>query len=259
MADATNAGSALSVTDSGWDWDNNSVEVRSGGAAKGQLSPADFIEGGTTLILSGPRLSRDLAGSDLIPIGMLSSVSVSQQKNVQQIFEIGSKLAHIVPGRTMGQMQLGRVFFDGDSLMKALYSGTGNTVDADGKITEGSGVVNGAAAPASTTDGVTTAGKGVASASQVNSGKFAANLASSYFDLPHGLCFMFKDQSGEDVSTIYFEDCMINSHQFSIDSMANIIQEGCSIMFRRIVPIDVESSVSGGTTGPMGVTVGTSE
>lgn len=241
MATKPTGNANLTSTSESWDWDNKNVEVRGNSNGKTSLSPSDFIEGGTTLILSGPRLHTALAkeGVELIPIGMLSSVSVSQQKNVQQIFEIGSKLAHIVPGRTMGQMQLGRVFFDGDSLMKALYAGSGITVDDTTGVATNSAVAD-------------ELGKTVAeSVSTVNSGKFAANLASSYFDQPHGLCFMFKDQAGNDISAIYFEDCMINSHQFSIDSMANIIQEGASIMFRRIVPIEVEASdaTGMGTTG----------
>jgi len=219
-----------------WDWDNKSVAVQNNTAAADKgLSPADFIEGGTTLILSGPRLVSQLTGgaASLVPIGMLDNVSVSQQKNIQQIFEIGSKLAHIVPGRTMGQMQLGRVFFDGDSLLKAMYAGSGYKFDAATKT-----------ASSEFDTGVTSNQNFENSVAEVNSGKFAANLASSYFDLPHGLCFMFKDQSGGEVATIYFEDCMINSHQFSINAQANIIQEGASLMFRRIVPVEVSAVTS---------------
>ena len=218
-----------------WEWDEKNIAVKTPDSTTGvstnkELKPSDFIEGGTTLILSGPARADTLSSewAKLIPIGMLDNVSVSQQKNVQQIFEIGSKLAHIVPGRTMGQLQLGRVFFDGDSLMKALYSGSESPVTvaeeaAKGATTDASGTVT------------------AASVSKTTSGRFAANLASSYFDQPHGLCFMFKSQNGKEVSTIYFEDCMINSHQFSINAQANIIQEGASIMFRRIVPLDVDS------------------
>jgi len=213
-----------------WKWDTQNIGVlgsseEAAGTTPSELKPGDFIEGGTTLILSGPARVEDLAGltAQLIPIGMLDNVSVSQQKNVQQIFEIGSKLAHIVPGRTMGQLQLGRVFFDGDSLMKAMYAGSNNFSITEQKLATG---------------------MTAAETSKSTSGRFAANLASSYFDQPHGLCFMFKDQSGGEVATIYFEDCMINSHQFSINAQANIIQEGASVMFRRIVPIEVTGEPS---------------
>jgi len=218
---------------SGWDWDTNHVNTTAT-ATGGTFKPEDFVEAGTVLILAGPSklAENDVAikTTQLIPIGLVDQFSVSQQKNIQQIFEIGSKLNYVVPGRTVGQIQIARAFFDGASLMKALTAQRGGTENPSAANAAGGGLY-------SITDNFTKA-----DVAQVGSGNFYANLASSFFDISHGICLMFRDQKKDNVAMLYFEDCLISAHNFGISAQQNIIQEACSITYSRIVPVAVAAT-----------------
>ena len=77
----------------------------------------DIVESGTVLIAAGPsdldKASEDPDGFRVVPIGLIETVQISMNKPLSRIFEIGSKLSYIIPGRTVSGISLSRVFFDG--------------------------------------------------------------------------------------------------------------------------------------------------
>ena len=56
------------------------------------------------------------------PIGLVQSYSWNEQKQVDMIFELGSEIPFLVPGRTTGQLSLQRMLIYGRDLLNVLYS-----------------------------------------------------------------------------------------------------------------------------------------
>lgn len=222
---------------SNWDWEDKHVmqsfrnpdqEV----GAEQDISVHDIIESGTVLIAAGPG-SLDAASSatySIVPIGLIETAQISLNKPLSRIFEIGSKLSYIIPGRTVGGISLSRVFFDGPSILKAMYFGEveADYSDQSHKYAK------------MRSDPV---GKSVEEAQMyrkfqnIGSGDMAMNLASTFFDSPMGLCFFFKDQSSHLVSQTYFEGCRISTYNLGISAGMNVLTEAINIEFVRIRPI----------------------
>ena len=218
-----------------WDWEtqhvNQAYDDRSG-TAPAEVSVYDIIESGTVLICAGPASltaalppsggGGETQGIRLVPIGLVETATVAMSKPLSRIFEIGSKLSYIIPGRTIGQIALARVLFDGPSLLKVLYQGE---VQSDSQKDGGNKY-------AKFSDG-----KILNNASPIGSGNIAINLASTFFDQPVGLGFFFKDRQDDMVSQIYFEGCRISTHNIGIAANMNVLTESVSMEFIQCVPI----------------------
>lgn len=219
-----------------WDWEtqhvNQAYDEETSGGASPEVSVYDIIESGTVLICAGPASltaavksfpgAGDESGIRLVPIGLVETATVAMSKPLSRIFEIGSKLSYIIPGRTIGQIALARVLFDGPSLLKVLYQGE---VNRDSQNTDG------------TKQASFFSGAEVSRAAAIGSGNVAINLASTFFDQPVGLGFFFKDRSDEMVSQIYFEGCRISTHNLGIAANMNVLTESVSMEFVQCVPI----------------------
>jgi len=179
--------------------------------------------------------SKDPDGFRLVPIGLIETAQISMNKPLSRIFEIGSKLSYIIPGRTVGGISLSRVFFDGPSLLKALYFGE---VKADyaTKSNKFAKFVSNPYYPK--TDGEPDYQR----FANISSGNLAMNLASSFFDQPVGLAFFFKDQQSELVGQTYFEGCRVSTYNIGISSNMNVLTEGVNMEFVRCRPINTAIS-----------------
>lgn len=227
-----------------WDWDQHVSQsyVDNGTKKTGNdtmSSISDVVEAGSTLILAGPaslsNANKGVAsptkantGIRLVPIGLIENASINISKPVNRIFEIGSKISYIIPGRTVGGINLSRVFFDGASLLKILYAGEIESESAD--LTQKNAVF------ASDTTGKALLDNGT-KFENISSGNVGMNLASSFFDHPFGMGFVFKDQDQQDIGFIYFEGCVVTSYGMSINAGANVLIEGVNIEFTKIVPV----------------------
>jgi len=109
---------------SSWDAYQNYVQ---GGLKDGQMATGQFV-----LIASGPPHISNFgtagaqalgeAGDVVYPIGLAQNVALSHNRAFSRIFEIGSERSYFIPGRTIGQLTLARVFYHGPSLLRVLYS-----------------------------------------------------------------------------------------------------------------------------------------
>lgn len=160
----------------------------------------------------------------LRPIGMIQNYNLGQNKNIQQVFEIGSDIETNLPGRTFKTFSFGRIFLRGKNLLSIIATG-----DQD----------------------VTAESFEDANLAKELSGEIMLNLASSYFDSAHGLAMLFYDPSVRDdaesadeeiVSGVVFEGCMVNAHQMSSSAGDVLVMESVSMMVSKIVPIPVGSS-----------------
>jgi hypothetical protein len=216
-------------TYSGWSFidklvDPDAVNRGAKGALPGNL--LNFISSESTLVAAGPATLGGASGGTLqnvVPIGVIQSFNISQNKNIAQLFEIGSKETILLPGRTFIQSSISRLLLDGPSLMKALYynySDTDNTdVDPPVSITGYSETVDGVSA--------TTAGNG----------NFYINLASSLFSVPFGMALLLHDVNDEVYAGCYLENCSIASHSISFSAGQTVVAENCSIRVSKIKPV----------------------
>jgi len=199
-----------------WDFANSNVQPIT--------DMGDFLSSESVVVFSGPATYSD--NTNLIPVGLVQNVQVSQNKQMQQLFEIGSRQPFFVPGRTIVQVGISRVLFDGPSLMRALY-----TKGDDTAVTFNGSEIASDAAQAE----LPTAPYGNTPATD---GNFFINLASKFFNAPTGLGFMLHDMENDAYGGFYLENCYFQTHSFSLAGQQTVLLENVGIRAGRIVPLE---------------------
>ncbi len=230
-----------------WDWANKHVSqayyTPEGGIdANDGIAINDIVESGTVLVAAGPAdlekandtvtanaSENSFNGIRIVPIGLVETATIAMNKPLSRIFEIGSQLSYIIPGRTVGGISLSRVFFDGPSLLKIIYAGEVEADFATLKNKYAKFISN------KFVDGANT--NQYQKFANIGSGNMAANLASSFFDQPIGLAFYFKDQQNDTVSQLYFEGCRVSTWNLGISANMNVLTEAINMEFIRCRPI----------------------
>lgn len=255
-----------------------------------QLRSGRYVNAETTLVVAGPPRVADISvglsnfvqslsttqiatgnaagtGTDptaaganaLYPIGLLEQVSINQVQSVQKIFEIGSRRSYQAGGRVQVVGSIGRIQFNGTSLLRALYAYYPSVIAmANGKAL-------GAASNTSASSGAQviqdTVLKSIAITEQpgifpeifFEPGSFAApdpedptgapaafliNLMSELFSHPFGLGFLLRDNKNNNYGAIYLEDCFITAHSWQIGSASTLITETASFQADAAVPME---------------------
>ena len=205
----------------------------------------DFLSSESVVLLSGPPKldvgTTPYPPTDLIPIGLVQNTQVTQAKQIQQLFEIGSRLPFFVPGRTTVQVGMARVLFDGPSLMQALYVYAGGNDLYIPAIAEGTSATSNPGEPYNTagTDpvliGTTTGGFDTS-----NNAEFFINLASEFFNKPLGLGCVLFDMQQQAYGGFYLEECYIQSHRFSASAQQTVLMEDVGIRCTALRPISID-------------------
>lgn len=218
---------------------------------QGSFNNGQFASAETTLVAAGPpRLSQASAGAGttgtVYPIGLLENIGVQQSKQIQRIFEIGSGRSYFVPGRVIGSVSLGRVFYYGPSLLRVIYAYYKNDTDNVNIGNEDRSLIDvGGPNERRNPNESLIDLNAISSASTHNVRQapgddyFFINLASDMFNQPTGLAVYFKDSNENLIGAMYLEDCMVQGHQMTISSGSVLIMEGASMQFDRVVPIRV--------------------
>ena len=234
------------VTQANWDFDREIQDHLDSGnfaSSKSTLicaAPA-FIPGGDTdengQITGSPDLS-----SSVHPIGLTQDFSLSQQRGINEVPEIGSNTLYYVMGTTSRQFTLSRVMFHGPSLLRALYSMNGTVTFSD--ISDGKGYEE---LPASSELSL-----------------LYVNLASRFFEKPTGLLIRMStpgetnkitagavsNPSFGNIGGIYLEECYVRMHSMNTNANNSIIAENVSMTAKRVMPIKGKE----GGTGSAGTT-----
>lgn len=246
---------AATTSFNNWDFHNHHVQT--------ELLGGEFISAETTLIAAGPPRLTDITGGgsldtvdegDMVfPIGVLENVGLSQSKQLQRIFEIGSSRSYFVPGRTIGSVTLGRVLYHGPSLMKVLYAHYKQSAgDSAGQFNhKGKGKtvnVGGVNIP----DPNATMLELPALQKELHRVKYTPgfddlwlNLASDIFNQPTGIAMYFRNALDMTVGAIYLEECYIQGHQLSVSSGSVLLMEGVSLQFDQVRPIRMNLAGAG--------------
>lgn len=228
-----------------------------------ELEPQDFINAATVLIAAGPpRIVSpgELQGASearaartsavyLFPIGIVENMTIVSNRQLQILFEIGSKRQFYIPGRVVPQISLARTLFNGPNMLKALYAYYPTSlIPPNGRQNELTQT------PASFFNQL----KDCPIEETPGFVDFFINLNSDLFDRPFGLLMILKDDCNRPYASFYLENAFINNHQMTINASSTLVAEGATIQFERIVPVDIGAEPTANKTGAdvaAGVTV----
>jgi hypothetical protein len=239
---------AATTTFENWDFQNVHVQQ--------ELFGGEFISAETTLVAAGPPRLSDIQGTGnkangavVFPIGVLENVGLSQSKQLQRIFEIGSRRSYFIPGRVIGSITLGRVLYHGPSLLKVLYAyyrqtagGVKLNFKSVGALLEAGGVKvpDPNAAPLDLGE-LQLQLHNVKATPGFND--MWLSLFSDLFNQPFGLCLYFKNALERTYGAIYLDECYLQGHQMSISSGSVLIMEGASAQFDVARPVDMTQTI----------------
>jgi hypothetical protein len=207
---------------SDWDFLDGAVQpIDQGDAGR-------FLSSESSILCAGPREMGTT--TDVVPVGLVQNAQLSQNRQIQQLFEVGSRKPFFIPGRTLTQLGVSRILFDGPSLMKAMY------MNVTTSPTVGVPNVDAADSGQSPSDPYTgTAIDG--------SGSLYINLAAEFFNRPTGLAFVFQDMAqGEDMGGIYLENCYLQTHSISMSGQQTVLLENVGVRCGGVVPFAREAA-----------------
>jgi hypothetical protein len=227
----------------------------------------DFVSGAFTIIAAGPPRLANIGGASALagalgastsaeqsntganqivfPLGIVQNFSLSQTRNFQRIWEIGSERSYFIAGRNMGQIGLGRVYYHGPSLLRVLYA---YYADMLGDVVVWPLFPNvGSQSMANPHDVVIPPGYK----------NIYLNLASDLFAQPVGLLLLLRDVNLNTLGALYFEACYVPNHTWGVDSQGVIIQEQSGIQYERALPVNVPALSVISTSNSGGANVNT--
>ena len=225
------------------EWNRNSY-MQSGGAGNGKpgesLTDGHFVAGNFIGLFAGPpRLATvggmtfagvavetpSVAAQLVYPIGITQNFNLSQNNQIARIFELGSDRSYFIPGRSVGQIGLGRVLYHGPSLLRVLYA---YYQDIMPSVVVPALFPNLGAMKMTNPHDVTV---------PPGYNNFFINLASDLFSQPFGLLCVMRDSRQGTYAAFYAEACTVPNHSLSVDSQGVIIQEQVGIQYELLVPI----------------------
>lgn len=204
-----------------WDFKHHHVQKFENAEVASQLGAKAI------LISVGP--ARFNPNAHAVVMGFVQNLSFQQQRQILELFEIGSERRYFIDNPHRNAVQFSRALVSGPSVLKILGSGILNQGIMPGDNT---GVAEGS--------GIFTEGDINAVAAHPDN-NFWINLASDLFNMPLGIMLSFRefhgDGSSSDYGTIYLEMCKVQGHGFSVNAQMWLLQEDVSILFEHVVPL----------------------
>lgn len=229
MADNDKLSTGTGQFDAAWNWKGAYVSGLGtpnadgtspyGNEKFGQLSATPD----STAVFAGPARFTGIAGStDIIPVGMVDGISLSEDGQVARLFEIGSNRSFFTYGKTICSVGFSRMLADTPSILKVF------TQISRAKFAEA---------------GVDVYNSGFSAAGASPEANAFLNFDSEAMKVPFGIMLLFKTRGGDMatrgkvLSAVYLEYCMFNNLNLGVNSGSPVIQEGVSISFDRVVPV----------------------
>lgn len=161
----------------------------------------NFVNSAHTVIYA--RLNHS-SSTAFYPIGVVQGFTFVEQRQVDEIFEVGSDARYIIPGRTSGQLSIQRILIHGADLINTLYG----TLGANSTLIPNT----------------------IKSLRSINS--------------PLDLLFVTYDSSDSNSENMarYFTNCWITSRQESINANQVVIAEQCSLIYENVDTTIVNTS-----------------
>ena len=228
-------------------WQTNHVQpdnFSSDPSNENAFSNENFITSESIIICSCT--SDETGTASMIPIGLLEQAVVAQNRQTQELFEIGSRESYFIPGRSYVQMTLARVMFNGPSLLKVIAA-RGNPEGLPSEHNLQGNPANPWDAPEDDGNDSMLSGSDVGGEStgwDTQYGHFVINLASDFFNRPCGLGVLIRDSENDAYGGFVLQNCYIQSHQFSIAGQQTVIMENAQIRASRLLPIRYDADTA---------------
>lgn len=204
-----------------------------------------YVNAGHTLLAAGPPRIANIGGAAafaqaisgngqaanqiVYPLGLVQNFNVSHNRQFSRIFEIGSERSYFISGRTVGQLGLARIYYQGASLLRILYAYYQDLIPPT--FVPAMFPNAGASAMSNPHDVIIPPGYE----------NIYINLASDLFAQPIGLLFYIRDINQDSLGAIYFESCYVPQHAMQTDSQGVLIQENVGLQFERGVPVAISA------------------
>lgn len=204
-----------------------------------------YVNAGHTLLAAGPPRIANIGGAAafagaisgsgqaanqiVYPLGLVQNFNVSHNRQFSRIFEVGSERSYFISGRTVGQLGLARIYYQGASLLRILYAYYQDLIPPT--FVPAMFPNAGAASMSNPHDVVIPPGYE----------NIYLNLASDLFAQPIGLLFYIRDVNQDSLGAIYFESCYVPQHSMQTDSQGVLVQENVALQFERGVPVAISA------------------
>jgi hypothetical protein len=174
-----------------WDYHDKNIQ--------GSIAQNDFTRADRVIIYTAPTPIPGKPSSAMKPIGLIQGMTNSEQKQLQQFFELGSDAPMIVPGLTQGQLSLQRVLLNGYNFLNAIYHGVDKKNLRDDEILRSIRDIN-----------------------------VPFDLLMAKYPVIEG------DQAAKAVESTLFRGCQINARTESITAGGVVVMENINVMYTTI-------------------------
>ena len=106
-----------------WDFSNKHIES--------SITKDNFLSAARSIIYAAPYKSSKKGSASFNRIGVIQSYGWQEGRQVDLIFEIGSEVPYLIPGRTIGSIQISRMLIFGKDLVNVMYYGGSVPNNAD--------------------------------------------------------------------------------------------------------------------------------
>ena len=204
-----------------------------------------YVNAGHTLLAAGPPRIANIGGAAafaaavggsgqaanqiVYPLGLIQNFGMSHNRQFSRVFEIGSERSYFISGRTVGQLNLGRLYYHGSSVLRILYAYYQDLIPPT--LVDPMFPNAGAASMSNPHDVIIPPGYE----------NIYLNLASDLFAQPVGILFYIRDVNQDSLGAIYFEACYVPQHGMQTDAQGVLIQENVGVQFERAVPVKISA------------------
>lgn len=168
------------------------------------ISKDNFLSAARCIIYAAPY--KDAGGvpvaTEFHRIGVVQGYNFGEQRQIEHIFELGSDIPYIVPGRTTGQISIARILLFGADLTNIFFY---SDKDVDSAVTQG-------------------------------------DFIKSLRDINKPIDLLFASFSNNDAQAVYsrlFVGCWLQSRSESIAAGQVLIAENVNIMYEQIAAFTV--------------------
>lgn len=105
---------------SNWDFSNKHLDS--------SITKDNFMSSARSIMYAAPYQSGANGTASFHRIGVVQNYTWNEDRQVEMIFELGSEVPYLIPGRTVGQISLSRILIFGKDIVNVLYYG-GNVPD----------------------------------------------------------------------------------------------------------------------------------
>lgn len=234
----TVADGLTSVTLADWNFDKRIVEPEKRPGTGEGLDSSRFASGKAFIIASGPSTFNDVTASNVTPIGLVQDMNLQQERQMSELYELGSRAPYYMVGRSSRRLSLSSIVYSGANLLRAVHQNAGLEFP-------GSGGAEGQR-PEQKPAGA-------------ENDPFFSNLDSRFFEGSTGLYLRLASladaryrveegdlsaSSNNQIAGMYLEECYVRAYGLSVNANNTVVSENTVITFARVVPIERQGGLS---------------